>query len=205
MDGREKQSEERRKPRRSSPAHHESAEKHTKTENKEKKAGDDVRQNKGAGAGKKDDPAEMLKEALRTVEEYKNALQRLQAEFENFQKRASKEESLARSRGACALMERLLPVLDSIDQARKQRKNHQAFIKGCELIFDQIEAILKKEGLEKIDDIGVPADPFKHDVMMRQEAEDAPGTIIQVVQPGYKVGDAIVRHAKVVVAKKKEA
>ena len=124
-------------------------------------------------------------------------LQRLQAEYVNYKRRVDRDRHVARSRGIEAVVVDLLPVLDSIEAARA----HDELNEGAGLIADQIEKVSTKHGLVRYGAVGDPFDPMLHEALMHVQV---PGysvqTCSQVIQPGYRLGDRIVRAARVAVA-----
>ncbi|NHN57096.1 nucleotide exchange factor GrpE [Calidifontibacter sp. DB0510] len=129
-------------------------------------------------------------------------LQRLQAEYVNYKRRVDRDREQAHARTLGGFVESLLPVLDEIHLARE----HGDLGEGTPFakIADKLDAILARYGLERFGDAGDAFDPQHHEALMHVEGEvpeDAEGpTVVQVMQPGYKVGDKVVRPARVAVA-----
>ncbi|MGL5830293.1 MAG: nucleotide exchange factor GrpE, partial [Angustibacter sp.] len=128
-------------------------------------------------------------------------LQRLQAEYVNYRKRVERDRDLARDLAVASVLEALLPVLDDVHLARQ----HGDLSTGpFAAIADKLEATLGRFQLERFGEPGEAFDPAVHEALMRTEAELAEGTtvttVVQVLQPGYRVGDRIVRAARVAVA-----
>lgn len=129
-------------------------------------------------------------------------LQRLQAEFENYRKRAEKDSGLQREYASAPVITKLLPIIDTFEIAIKNSKDPEKFRKGMELIYAELMSVLKNEGVRKIDAAGKQLDPYLHDAMMAVEAKDkSKDTIIEVLQEGYKLKDRVIRHSKVKIAK----
>ncbi len=145
------------------------------------------------------------KEELRKkVQEYKESLQRLQADFENYKKRCEKETTSAIKYANAGLVKALLPVLDNFELALKNSKDAEKFIKGVEMIYAQLYSMLEDIGLRKIDAEGRNFDPYMHEVLLQEESEKD-GIVLEELQKGYLLNDAVIRHTKVKVGKKKEA
>jgi molecular chaperone GrpE len=129
-------------------------------------------------------------------DDYRDALQRLQADFENYKKRIVKQQEELRERAAEALIEKLLPVLDTADLAL----SHGA---GEELkqLSASLFGALEKEGLEKIDNAGEPFDPTCHDAVAHEpgEAGQAHQEVAEVMRAGYRWRGRVVRPAMVKV------
>src|SRR5689334_14919901 len=129
-------------------------------------------------------------------------LQRLQAEYVNYRKRVERDRDLARELAVASLLETLLPVLDDVHLARQ----HGDLEGGGPFasVVDKLEATLGRAGLERFGEVGEPFDPAVHEALMHVQAELAPGTetttVVQVLQPGYRVGERVVRAARVAVA-----
>ena len=128
-------------------------------------------------------------------------LQRVQAEYINYKKRIERDREAQKDATTARVLESLLPVLDDIYLAREHGD-----LEGTpfEKIADKLQATLTKLGLTPFGAVGEPFDPTHHEALMHIEAEvpeDAEGTtIVQVMQPGYRLGDRMVRPARVAVA-----
>jgi molecular chaperone GrpE len=128
-------------------------------------------------------------------------LQRLQAEYVNYKKRVDRDREMHRDLAVCSVVEALLPVLDDIHLARQ----HGDLEGGpFAAIADKLDATLTKIGVERYGQPGDPFDPTVHEALMHIEAELAEGTegttVVQVLQPGYRMGPRIIRVARVAVA-----
>lgn len=128
-------------------------------------------------------------------------LQRLQAEYVNYKKRVDRDRELHHHVAVSSVVEALLPVLDDVHLARQ----HGDLEGGpFAAIADKLEAILAKFGVERFGQPGDAFDPTVHEALMHIEAELAEGTevttVVQVLQPGYKMGERLVRAARVAVA-----
>jgi molecular chaperone GrpE len=134
-------------------------------------------------------------------------LKRLQAEFDNFKKRIEKDLAERTKLANQRLIGDLLPVLDSFDKAIEDAKKNEDSRQagdGVQKLQRQFLRILEKEGLKEVRTDG-KFDPFVHEALMREVAEDADdGKILEVFQKGYLLGNKTIRTAKVKVAKKKE-
>jgi len=126
-------------------------------------------------------------------------LQRLQAEFENFQKRNANDNVRFAKLANKELIKHLLPILDNF-QLGFQNKNSKEFIKGMELIYSNFYSILEENGLKKIDTKG-KFNPYKHEVLLTEDSKKESETILEELQPGYTLNGEILRNAKVKVAK----
>lgn len=130
-------------------------------------------------------------------------VQRLQADFDNYRKRNAKLHLDSVGEGERNVIKALLPVLDNFDRALTNVEHvDEAWLSGIKLVQRQLLETLQKYGLEEIPTDGA-FDPALHEAVMQQESGEKAqsGSILQVVQKGYKVHDRIVRHSMVIVAK----
>ncbi|HJS49741.1 MAG TPA: nucleotide exchange factor GrpE [Gaiellaceae bacterium] len=135
-------------------------------------------------------------------DEYLELLQRVQAEFENYRKRTAREHERLVAHAHERLVRELLPVLDDLERALEAGERHEeaALVDGVKLVEQSLRKALQKEGLAEIETAG-PFDPHIHEAVLAQAREDAePGSVLEVLQRGYRVGDKVVRPARVIVA-----
>jgi molecular chaperone GrpE len=145
--------------------------------------------------------------ALAERDEYLDSLRRLQAEFENYKKRISKQQMEQVSRAAASLVEKLLPVLDALDLATDHvGDNDSDEAKALLAASSLLQGVLAKEGLERIDPVGQPFDPNAHEAVGQVPApDDAEPTatdepvVAQVMRAGYRWHGSIIRPAMVMV------
>jgi molecular chaperone GrpE len=139
------------------------------------------------------------------VKELEEKLTRLQAEFENYKKRAARENEMLREKAAADAMLKLLPVVDDFDMAiaHIDKSAHKEFRHGIELIYVKLLDTLKREGVEEMKCLGQSFDPYKHDALRATDGEE--GRIVEIIQKGYTLRGNVLRHAKVAVGKGKEA
>ena len=144
-------------------------------------------------------------------------LLRRAAEFQNYRRRTDAERGQAETRGRETVLAPLLDVFDdlrrSLDAARRAAKQDGAnagpgtafasLSEGVALVYRKFEDTLAQMGVEPIEAIGQPFDEELHEAMMQQpapEPETASGTVLAEIQPGYRLGERVLRHAKVIVA-----
>lgn len=141
---------------------------------------------------------ESLKAAL---EEKDNRVKRLQADFENFRRRTSKEREELANVVTQDLLKSMLPILDNFDRAMAaEQKDNESFQKGVEMIYTQLHETLENAGLELIDTAGQKFDPNFHQAVMRVEnPELEDDTIAQELQKGYIVKGRVIRPSMVQV------
>ena len=145
-------------------------------------------------------------EALAKVEaerdEYLADLQRVAAEFENYRKRAAREQERLVAHAHERLVRELLPILDDLERTLEAAARHEeaALVDGVALVERSLRKALEKEGLVEIATDG-PFDPHVHEALATKAEEGVePGSVLEVVQRGYRVGEKVVRPARVIVA-----
>jgi len=137
-----------------------------------------------------------LAEAERQRDEYLDALQRLKAEFDNYRKRVARDQQELAARAHERLVRELVPVLDDLERAI----NHEGDIdEGVRLVHRALADALAKEGLTEIETDG-KFDPHTQEALLSQPSSEEEGTVIQVLQRGYKLGDLVLRPARVVIS-----
>ena len=167
--------------------------------NDDAQQGSDV-QEIAADAAKAD--AEVAKLAT-DLEELRQTLLRRQADFDNYRKRIERERADDSKRTTGRLIEALLPVIDSFEQAlgAHREPEYANYQKGFELIYKQLVDNVTRLGAERVEPIGKSFDPHIHQAMDRTETSEYPdGTILQVFQPGYVFHGRVLRPAMVRVA-----
>lgn len=130
-------------------------------------------------------------------------LQRVQAEYVNYKRRVDRDRDLSRKSGIEQVLNDLMPVLDGLQTARE----HEELSGGFKAFADEIEKVANRYGLESFGRPGDPFDPRIHDALMHAEAtEDITGpTCVTILQPGYRIGERILRAARVAVAEPDES
>jgi molecular chaperone GrpE len=147
-----------------------------------------------------------MDEARVEIGDLSERLLRLQADFENFRKRAQREKDEARQFANQSLIEKQLPVLDNFEMALAAVKDADPAVRdGVQMIYDQLLGILRDAGVETIDAKGVGFDPNLHEAISQQETTEVEaGAVVEQVQRGYRLHERLVRPARVVVAKAPE-
>ena len=135
-------------------------------------------------------------------DEMRALAQQIQADFENYRKQAMKRETAVVERASDALVEKLLPVLDSFDAALAQlsAETDAGVRKGVELVFAQLVGVLEASGLERIDADGAPFDPNEHEAVMQDDGEGEPH-VGDVLRSGWKLKGRVLRPAMVKVVR----
>jgi molecular chaperone GrpE len=139
-------------------------------------------------------------------DEYLALAQRTQADFENYRKRVARDAAVARDKGVKQVVSELLPALDNFERALAAAEAEEAdeehhLTKGIRLVQQELVAALGRVGIEPFSPKGEPFDPTQHEAMAQQPVEGAAsGTVVEVLQAGYRLNGAVVRPARVMVA-----
>jgi molecular chaperone GrpE len=149
--------------------------------------------------------AQTPEELERERDEYLDALQRLKAEFDNYRKRAAREQLEQAARASERLVKELLPVLDDLERALVAASDHEEaqLEEGVRLVHRALVEALGREGLVEIETEG-RFDPHVHEALLTQPSEAEEGSVLDVLQKGYRLGDRVLRPARVVVAAAKD-
>lgn len=141
------------------------------------------------------------------ADEYLELAKRTRADFENYRKRAAREAAAAQQRGVTKLVRELLPAVDNLDRALEAVKatgeasNGDELVSGVKLVHAELIAALARAGVDRFDPLGERFDPQFHEAVGQVSFDGAEaGTIIEVYQRGYRLGDAVIRPARVLVA-----
>ena len=146
------------------------------------------------------DAEDELEQARREAEEYRDHLQRLQAEFDNYRKRVLKEQTRAVEMAAQPVVLRLLEVLDDFDlalMAAEQQPDFERFRKGVELVYAKLADALRVEGVERIQAEGKPFDPVEHEALMQTGVGEGEPHVAEVFRQGYRLRGNVIRPASV--------
>lgn len=150
-----------------------------------------------AQSSEEDDSLTPLGKAKKEAADYLEALQRERAEFINFRNRAAKEQDRFRQHGITDVLTALLPALDDIDRIRE----HGAMDDSFKAVAAKLDKAFEKFGVEKFGEKGEDFDPTKHDAILHKpDANATKETVDVVVESGYRIGDRVIRAARVVVA-----
>ena len=148
--------------------------------------------------------ADALRERAGKADEYLALAQRTQADFENYRKRMARDVKAAEARGMGRLARELLPALDNLERAvaaleAADEEHHMT--DGIRLVTVELAAALGRTGIEGYAAKGERFDPVCHEAVAQHAVEGTePGTIVEVVQAGYRLNDSILRPARVIVA-----
>jgi molecular chaperone GrpE len=133
-------------------------------------------------------------------EDYLELAQRIQADFENYRKRAVREAAQAGERAKSGLIRELLPVVDNLERALASAEDgEQHLAEGVRLVHSELIAVLERNGIEQFDPSGDRFDPSEHEALsVRNDGE--PGVVLEVVERGYRANGTVLRPARVVVS-----
>ncbi|HJS93100.1 MAG TPA: nucleotide exchange factor GrpE [Solirubrobacteraceae bacterium] len=159
---------------------------------------------------------EQLTAKAEKADEYLELAQRTRADFENYRKRAAREAALAQERGITKLAKELLPAVDNLDRALQAAQSAKpatidgagqengttaTLVSGIKLVHDDVIAALARAGIQGFSPEGERFDPTLHEAVAQIPAEGAEsGTVVEVYQRGYRLGEVVIRPARVVVA-----
>jgi molecular chaperone GrpE len=140
------------------------------------------------------------------AQEHLDDLKRLAAEFENYKKRTAREQASLSARATERLVKELLPIVDDLERALGAAEEHEEaeLEEGVRLVHRQLASVLEREGLAEIETNG-KFDPHVHEALLSQPSDAEEGSVIEVLQKGYRLGDRVLRPARVAIAAPKEA
>lgn len=154
---------------------------------------------------------ELLAEAQRERDEYLELAQRAKADFENYRRRTARETGDAERRGKSALTRELVPVLDNLERALRTAEidpdgeatdgDGEGLAHGVALVYRDLRSTIERAGVETYDPAGERFDPAWHEALATRPGDgDEPGTVIETLEKGYRLGDQVLRPARVVVS-----
>ncbi|RAP45623.1 MAG: nucleotide exchange factor GrpE [Methanosphaera sp. rholeuAM6] len=144
----------------------------------------------------------IIEQQKETIQQYKDKIQRIQADFENYKKRSEKNRAEFVKYANEGLILKVLEAYEDLERALDVKEDKD-LREGVELIYKKMTKILEDEGVEAIDTEHQKFDPFKHEALMTQNSEDFENNeIIQDLQKGYTLNDKVIRYSKVIVCKK---
>ena len=161
-------------------------------------AGDDAAP-AGSGDATRDEAGELAR-ARTQATEYRDHLQRLQAEFENYRKRMTRSQERLVDAELQRFVQRLLEVLDEFDLAliaAERQPDFEAFRKGVELVYAKLAETLRAEGLERIEAEGKAFDPNEHEALMQTGDGEGEPHVAEIFRQGYRLRGTVIRPASV--------
>jgi molecular chaperone GrpE len=143
---------------------------------------------------------EEKEEASEEPENYLELAQRIQADFENYRKRAAREAAVAGERAKSGLVRELLPIVDNLERAlTSAEEGEQHLAEGVRLVHSELIAVLERNGVQQFNPAGDRFDPAEHEALSVREGEE-PGVVLDVVEKGYRANGTVLRPARVVVS-----
>jgi molecular chaperone GrpE len=149
----------------------------------------------------------LLADAQRERDEYLDLAKRTKADFENFRKRMTAEVQAAGGRGKGELLREVVPVLDDLERAIQaagldpEGDSEDGLAHGVLLVFRSLRDSLTRNGVEAVDPVGEKFDPMQHEALSMVQAEGVEsGNVVEVMQKGYRLGEQLIRPARVVVS-----
>jgi molecular chaperone GrpE len=143
---------------------------------------------------------EEKEEASEEPENYLELAQRIQADFENYRKRAAREAAVAGERAKSGLVRELLPIVDNLERAlMSAEEGEQHLAEGVRLVHSELIAVLERNGVQQFNPAGDRFDPAEHEALSVREGEE-PGVVLDVVEKGYRANGTVLRPARVVVS-----
>lgn len=143
-------------------------------------------------------------QAERDRDDLRDLAQRTRADFENYQKRMQRDLAAERRYAHGPLAADLLPALDNLDRATaaaRQAGETGPLVQGVAMVQAQVLDVLRRHGITRVEAQGQPFDPNKHQAVMQQPSDGVPpGTVLQVLEPGYLIHERVLRPARVVVS-----
>jgi molecular chaperone GrpE len=148
-----------------------------------------------------DELEQRLEAAEAERDERVNDMKRVAADFENYRKRVARDQESLVTRAHERLVKELLPVLDDLERALQAAAEHEEakLEEGVQLVHRELQEALAREGLDEIDVDG-KFDPHVHEALLTQPSEREEGSVLEVLQKGYRLGDRVLRPARVVIA-----
>jgi len=139
-------------------------------------------------------------EPVEQPEDYLALAQRIQADFENYRKRAAREAAAAGERARSGLVRELLPIVDNLERAlASAEEGEQHLAEGVKLVHAELISVLERNGIQQFDPSGDRFDPTEHEALsVRSEGEA--GVVVEVVERGYRSNGTVLRPARVVVS-----
>lgn len=179
----------------------------------EKDGSPDSKPATGSETQAEDETAERLQELEAALEQLREDLKNAQndylravADFQNYRRRMLQEQDAARQQALAGTIAELLPVFDNLQrtiEAGEKGASLEALLEGVRLVEKQFASVLERHGVQPIGGEGEPFDPSLHEVIATEESDAPEGSIVAIVEKGYRIGDRVIRPAKARVSKGK--
>ncbi|HEX6780909.1 MAG TPA: nucleotide exchange factor GrpE [Solirubrobacterales bacterium] len=143
----------------------------------------------------------LLGEAQKERDEYLELAKRTKADFENYRKRVAADLQAAQTRGKVDVAREVIDAVDNLERALEAAGDEETLASGVEMVLNGLRETLSRNGVEAVDPKGDKFDPTQHEALSTQPVEGTEGgTVVEVMQKGYKLGEQLIRPARVVVS-----
>jgi molecular chaperone GrpE len=144
----------------------------------------------------------LLADAQREKDEYLDLAKRTKADFENYRKRVAGDAQAAQARGRSEVAREVIDAVDNLERALEAGgEGHDDLAAGVEMVLKGLRETLKRHGIEAVDPEGEKFDPNQHEALSTMPVEGTEsGTVVEVMQKGYRLGEQLIRPARVVVS-----
>jgi molecular chaperone GrpE len=143
----------------------------------------------------------LLSDAQKERDEYLELAKRTKADFENFRKRVAADLQAAQARGKAEMARGVIDAVDNLERALEAAGDEEGLTSGVEMVLGGLRETLSRNGIEAVDPQGDRFDPTKHEALSTQPVEGTEsGTVVEVLQKGYMLGEQLIRPARVVVS-----
>jgi molecular chaperone GrpE len=154
-----------------------------------------------AGEALDEDVTALLSKAEEERDEYLDLARRTKADFENFRKRVAADVQAAQARGRTEVAREVIEAVDNLERALETAESGDGLAAGVEMVLGGLRETLSRHGIEVVDPKGEKFDPTQHEALSTMPVEGTEsGTVVEVMQKGYRMGDQLVRPARVVVS-----
>jgi molecular chaperone GrpE len=143
----------------------------------------------------------LLADAHKERDEYLELAKRTKADFENFRKRVAADVQSAAARGRAEVALGVIDAVDNLERALDTAESGEGLVAGVEMVLNGLRESLSRNGIEAVDPKGEKFDPTQHEALSTQPVEGAEsGVVVEVMQKGYRLGEQLIRPARVVVS-----
>ena len=143
----------------------------------------------------------LLADAQKEKEEYLELAKRTKADFENYRKRVAGDVQAAAARGKAEVAREVIDAVDNLERALEAAGEGESLAAGVEMVLGSLRETLKRHGIEAVDPAGEKFDPNQHEALSTMPVEGSEsGTVVEVMQKGYRLGEQLIRPARVVVS-----
>jgi molecular chaperone GrpE len=148
-----------------------------------------------------DDLEKLLEDANQQKEEYLELARRTKADFENFRKRVAADVQAAQARGKAEVAREVIDAVDNLERALEASEGGDGLAEGVQMVLGNLRETLQRHGIEAIDPKGEKFDPNQHEALSTMPVEGTEGgTVVEVMQKGYRMDEQLIRPARVVVS-----